>query len=260
MDTKLTISVRGLVVTAAVLLALAAAYVLGTGGRVGTPARAADEPAPDERVLTVTGSGQATAVPDQLSFQLSASAKRTELDAALADASRTMKRSLAALGAFGVAAEDVQTTGLQMNPEYAYHAYAPPTLTGYRVTQIARVLVKQLGKAGKAISAVVTAGGNGVRVGGIRLRVGDPDAVLAQARAKAVQEATAKAQQYAEATGQALGQVVDLREVSAAAPQPRELDYGRAALADTLASFKALPIRAGEDQLKVTVQIVWQFS
>ena len=262
MDNKVTISVRGLVVTAAVLLALAAAYVLGAGGKVGEPARAADDAVDTtKRVLTMAGTGEATAVPDQVSFRLSVSAKRSDLDSALAEANRLMRKALHALSEQGVAKEDVQTTGLQMNPEYQYHSYDPPTLTGYRVTQTARVLVKELAKAGRAIGATVSAGDSGVRVSGIQLEIGDPQAAMAQARAAAVAEATAKAQQYAEETGQSLGQVVDLREVSAT--RPRDLYYGRVAsqamygLTDAAA---VLPIRAGEDELKVTVKIVWSFG
>ena len=264
MDSKVTISVRGLVVTAAVLLALAAAYVLGSAGKVGTPARAADEPTDtSKRVLTMTGAGEATAVPDQLSFRLSVSAKRDNLEDALTQTSQLMRHALAAAEGFGVTKDDMQTTGLQMSPEYAYRSYGPPELTGYRVTQTARVLVKQLGKSGKAISAVVASGGSKVRVTDIQLEIGDPDAVMAKARAAAVQEATDKAQQYASATGQTLGQVMDLKEVSAVQPQSRDYLYDgmyRAAATDLAAMPMRVPIRAGEDQLRVTVQIVWSFS
>jgi len=264
MDNKVTISVRGIVVTAALLLALAAAYVLGSAGKVGTPARAADEPASAaKRVLTMTGTGESTAVPDQLSFRLSVSAKRDDLEDALTEASRLMRHALAAAEAYGVTKDDMQSTGLQMYPEYDYPAYGRPVLTGYRVTQTARVLVKQLGKAGKAITAVVGSGGNQVRVTDIQLEIGDPEAVMARARAAAVKEATAKAQQYADATSQSLGAVMDLRELSAARPQPRDLydglAYKRMDFAN-LAGAMRVPIRAGEDELRVTVQIVWSFS
>ena len=75
-------------------------------------------------------------------------------------------------------------------------------------------------KGGTAVAAAVEAGGNGVRVRDIRLEIGDPDAVLEQARDAAVEEATAKAEQYAEATGQALGDVVSIREVGVASSPP----------------------------------------
>ena len=57
--------------------------------------------------------------------------------------------------------------------------------------------VRELAKGGTAVAAAVETGGNGVRVRDIRLEIGDPDAVLEQARDAAVEEATAKAEQYA---------------------------------------------------------------
>ena len=119
-----------------------------------------------------------------------------------------MERVLAALDDQGVEEADVQTTGLQMYPEYDYPSYGPPVLTGYRVTQRARVVVRELAQGGEAVSTAVETGGNGVRVTDIRLGVSDPEAALGRARDAAVEAATAKAEQYAAATGQTLGEVL----------------------------------------------------
>jgi uncharacterized protein YggE len=166
-----------------------------------------------------------------------------------------MSSLFATLDRLGVRRSDVQTTGLQMNAVYDYHAYSPPTLRGYHVSQRAEVLVHDLTKGGRAVSAVVRTGGNEVRVSGLGLRIADPDSLLAKSRDAAVKQATAEARQYAAATGQSLGSVLSLREVHATAPVPHPLAFHRMA-ADTA---QALPIRAGKDRLAVTVRIVWSF-
>ena len=131
----------------------------------------------------------------------------------------------------------MQTTGLSMYPEYDYPAYGPPVLTGYRVTQRAQVHVRELAQGGAAVSAAVETGGNGVRVSDIRLEVGDPDAVLEQARDAAVEAATAKAEQYAAATGQALGDVVEHPRGAGRRPRRRVAEPGpRRTHADLAAS------------------------
>ena len=259
-----TVSVRSILLAGLVGLALVTAYLLGGQGDAVTPAASAapgDQAAKaDRRMVSMVGTGEARAVPDQISFILSATARRLDLDDALAASSATTRRVLAELGKHGVEKSDVQTTGLSMNPEYEYHAYAPPTLVGYRVTQRASVNVDELAKGGPAISAAVAVGGNGVRVSGIRLGVGDPDALLKRARDAAVESATAKAEQYAAATGQSLGDVVSIREIGRAAPRDlsQSLVLHRAyAAADAL---KALPIRAGKDDLAVRIQVVWAFE
>lgn len=260
---NVTVSVKSILLAGLVGLALVTAYLLGgQADAVNVPANAAPgEPGveADRRMVSMVGTGEASAVPDQISFTLSATARRLDLDDALAASSATTRRVLAELGKHGVEKSDVQTTGLSMYPEYEYHAYEPPTLVGYRVTQRATVKVDQLARGGPAIAAAVEVGGNGLRVSGIRLGIGDPDAVMQRARDAAVESATAKAQQYAAATGQSLGDVVSIREVGRPAQsRPQELSSFRTiAAADAM---KALPIRAGKDELQVRIQVVWAFK
>jgi uncharacterized protein YggE len=266
MNGNVTIGVRSILATGVVLLGLVAAYLLGSAGGGAAPARAAEQAtaapvAAADRTLTMVGEGQATAVPDQLVFALAVGATRPDLETALDSASTTMERVLAALAPYDVKRADVQSTGLSMYPVYDYHSYSPPTLRGYRVSQRASVLVKELKLGGRAVSAAVSAGGNAVRVRDIKLRVGDPQAVMAKARDAAVAEATAKARQYAEATGQDLGEVLTLREVTTSnRPANRAMTFGLNGLTDSARAATPVPIRAGRQDLGVTVQVVWEFA
>lgn len=254
-------SVRGGLATGVVLAGLVVAYLLGGAGGGASVQAAADAPAAADRsTMTLTGTGKATSVPDQLSFSLGVAVTRPELETALDEANRIMERVLDSLTAYGVRRGDVETTGLSMDPVYDYHPYSEPTIRGYRVSQHATVLVKELRQGGRAVSAAVGAGGNAVRISDLRLRVGDTDAMMKRARDAAVAEATAKAKQYAAATGQELGAVVTLREIS---ESPRRLvshTYARELQGGKDAALAALPIRAGHEDLRVTVQVVWEIS
>jgi uncharacterized protein YggE len=261
MERNVTVSVRSLLLAELVLLALLTAYLAGAGAGRGTPARAAEEAAPvaaaERRTVEMTGTGAATAVPDQVGFTVSVGLTRSDLSSALDDASATMTRVLGTLADHGVVQDRVQTTGLSMYPVYDYPTYGPRILRGYHVTQRARATVPKLARAGAAITAAVRAGGNAVRVGDIRLVVGDRESVLAEARDAAVAEATAKAEQYAEATGQSLGDVLSLREVRARSPRSAyPLSFKELRAADAA----KVPIKAGQDELKVTVRVVWSFG
>jgi uncharacterized protein len=259
---EVTLSVRSILLAALVVMALVTAYLLGGQGDGVTAAASAAPQVQDDRqgrrLVTMTGTGEASVVPDQVSFSLTATAQRLDLDAAMTASSATMRRVLAELGDHGVEKSDVQTTGLSMNPVYEYHSFDPPTLVGYRVTQRATVEVDELTRGGPAIGAAVEVGGNGVRVGNIRLGISDPEGLLAQARDSAVESATDKAEQYAAATGQSLGDVMSVREVGRPAPryQTLELGYPAADLRDGSLN-KVLPIRAGKDDLEVRIQVVW---
>ena len=259
MNRSVTLSAKGVLVALVAVLALLVAYLLGNAGSSAqaapqtSPTSAGDHP----RTLVTTGTGHTVGVPDELSFSLSVGLVRPDLNTALADANATMRRVLRALDRLGVRSSDVQTTGLSMNAVYDYHSYGPPTLRGYRVGQRAQVLVRDLTTGGQAVSAAVRAGGNDVRVGDIGLRIADPDSLLAQSRDAAVKQATAEAQEYADATGQTLGPVLSLREVHATPVAPQTLRFERATLG---AATGALPIRAGKDKLAVTVRIEWSFG
>jgi uncharacterized protein YggE len=257
MNRSITLSAKGVLVALVATLALVVAYLLGSAG--GT-AQAAPEPTATSghaRTLVMTGTGRTVGVPDELTFSMSVGVMRSDLKTALAAANATMNRELAALDRLGVRRSDVQTTGLQMNAVYDYHSYGPPTLRGYHVGERAEVLVRDLSRGGSAVSAAVAAGGNDVRVGSIGLRIADPESLLAKSRAAAVAEATAKAKQYAAATGQTLGSVMSLQEVHATTVAPQPLRYAQADLAHATG---ALPVRAGKDRLAVTVRIVWSFA
>jgi uncharacterized protein YggE len=257
-EKTVTLSVRAILLTAVILLGLVTAYLLGGAGGGGGPAQAAAPAATGtdapRRVLTMSGTGEGTTVPDQLSFDLAVGLERTDLDTALSDASGVMNRVLDRLEGLGIRRGDMQTTGLSMSPVYDYHQYSPPTIRGYRVTQRASVLVESLKDGGRAVSTAVDTGGNAVQVSNIRLRVGDPDAAMKKARAKA--------EQYAAAAGQRLGDVITLREVSA----PRRSDVVNGYAVQDLrgamdsAAVPALPIRTGKDTMKVTVRVVWELG
>lgn len=257
MNRTVTVRLGSVLMAMVVALALAVAYLLGAAGGGRGAANAAETGAAaagdTARTVRMVGRGEVSAVPDMLTFGVTVTLQRSDLDTALADSSATMKRVLAGLSAYGVEKADVQTTGLSMDPEYAYHSYGPPTLTGYRVTQQARVDVRTLSEAGAAITAVVETGGNDVRVRNIRLQVSDPGQALAEARDAAIAQARDKAAQYAAATDQELGEVISIREVSVSAPAPQVLAYRSAVKAVS----DSVPIRAGESDLSVRVEVVW---
>lgn len=264
MDSKVTLDLKSIVLAGLVLVALVLAYLVGTADDDPvTRAVAAEDSQEAPHSVSMSGVGKVTVVPDQLAFTVSVTVKRTDVETAFDDSSRIRSRVLAALKEYGVERGDVQTTGLSIDPDYQYFSYQPPQITGYRVTQRDRVTITDLKQAGKAISAAVHAGGDSIRVGSIALQVGDREGALQQARKDAVAQAKEKAELYADETGQSLGDVLSLREVHATPlhyPSPYRTAGMSGALYDMASAVKAIPIRAGEQDLKVTVRVVWEFA
>lgn len=94
------------------------------------------------------------------------------------------------------------------------------------------------------------AGGNATTVSGISLNLTDTSALLAQARARAVADARAKAGQYARALGEPLGPVVSITDQAPAQP----IVYAAQAAASAKSS---VPISSGTQQLSVSVTVVF---
>jgi uncharacterized protein len=253
MDRNVTLSVRGLLVAGMVALALVAAYLVGHSG--GSPAGASDESSSGTRTVTVQGVGHVSVVPDQLAFDVGVGITRDDLNTALNDSNAAMKQVIDTLVAAGVDEKDVQTTDLSMNPVYSNRRGQPTEFKGYRVDQTVSVVVEDLAKGSDIVSAAVAAGGTGVRLNGLRLQVGDPEAALGPARSDAVDQARAKAEEYAADTGHELGEVVKVSEV---ADQSYDGDMSYA-LRDG-ADAASIPIQAGQADLTASVVVVFELE
>lgn len=264
-QSTVTVSLRSIVLALVAALALVVAYLLGTSASGGTqqaaaaaPVAPATEPATQTPSIVATGTGTVTGVPDQLSFDIGVKRAAADVSTALALANGSTRSVLAALEDQGVPREDIQTTGLDIDVRYDYNEYGPPTIIGYSASQRLSVLVRELPTAGEAIGAVADAGGNAIRLNDVRLQIGDKDGLVRRARDAAVGEAQAKAAQYAAATGSELGDVISIQE-GAAKGGGRMLAQGLA-YASADAARAAVPVRAGSEELDVTVSVVYALA
>ncbi len=251
MHKQVTVSVRSLLAVGLVALAVVAAYLVGRAG----PAPASAETADGTSTVAVTAVGHVMVVPDQLAFDLSVSVLRKDLDQALDDGNTSMQSVIDTIKASGVADKDVQTTDLSMNPEYEKVKGQPTELKGYRVSHSVSVTVEDFDKASAIVTAALDAGGTGVRLNGLRLQVGDPDASLETARTAAMEQAREKAEEYAAEAGRELGDIVTISEAKDQ-PYGDQLSYRGAAM-DASAAF---PIQAGQQDLTASIVVVYQLK
>ena len=153
-----------------------------------------------------------------------------------------------ALRRSGVAAADIQTANLSIQPNYPGSSQAPD---GYAVQESLTATLRQLATAGAQISAAVQAGGNATTVDGVSLNLADDSGLLAAARAAAIADAKVKAGQYARAIGQPLGSVLSITDQS----QPLAVPVNAAAAGS--AADHSVPISPGSQQLSVSVTVVF---
>ena len=239
-------------------VAAAAAFTLGSaaGPRAAAAAGppAAGEPAAQTSTsgVLVDGLGRVAGTPDVLRVELGVEVKRPDVSSALFEASSTLGKVRAAVSKAGVADKDVQTTGLNVYPAYD----SKGRIDGYQVSEQVRVVLRDLGRAGRTIGAAVQAGGDAARLQGVSFSLEDNARLLAQARDAAFADARTKAERYADLAGRKLG-VVQL--VTETVSDPRPVAFATLAKAADSAS-QAVPIDAGTSQVSVSVQVRWSLA
>ena len=248
MDHSTALALKAAALVALIILAVLAAYVLGTRGH----------DRPGERAITLAGEGKVNVVPDRATVTLGVQVTKPEANAAMDEASATQKKVIAALGEAGVAKDDIRTTGLDLQPAYDYSGRGEPRIIGYSVTQSVKLTLRDLRTAGAVLAKAAEAGGNAIRIDSFKLSAGDKDEAMGDARAKAIEDARTKAEQYAEAAGREVGKVVRIEEVdSQEGPTPRFAADGDSVMAAANALEKA-PIEPGQQKVTVRVRVVFE--
>ncbi len=215
------------------------------------PSAAHAQSNPPLRTITMTGSGEARAVPDQAALSAGVVSDAKTAAAALADNTAKMNAVFAAIRKLGVDDKSIQTSGFSVSPQYpAYNSGEPRRITGYEVSNTVTVRLDDLIKLGAALDALVSAGAN--RIDSVGFSLHDPAKLLEQARENAVKDATGKAQTYAQAAGATLGPIQSIEEGSNAGARPMVLEQAG------LGAARAVPIAAGEQTVTATVTISWQ--
>jgi uncharacterized protein len=261
-------AVRSVAVGVAAALIVVAAYAWGHGGKAAAapvvtgpavpaaaPASAAPFGLPSGGGISVSGTGQVTGTPNLLRLDSSINVTRPTVTAAMQDANTAMAAVQQTLKSDGVAAADLQTSGLSVQPNYTY-ANNSQRLTGYQVSENLSVVLRDLSKAGSIISDAAQVGGDALQVGGATLDIDQDDALIASARQAAFADALAKAKTYAEAAGRTLGAVTSISESTDS--QPVTFDY--AAAAPAASAPAPVPIQAGSQDVTVNVAVTWALN
>lgn len=160
--------------------------------------------------LNLAAYGETRVAPDMATISLGVMTEGKTAAAALQANATRMAGVMAALRRAGIAEKDIQTSGLNLNPQYHYEQNLPPRLTGYQVSNQVTVTVHDLARLGQAVDATVNAGAN--QVNGVSFGLNDPTAAENAAREDAVKALQAKAELYARATGHRVSRLVTLSE------------------------------------------------
>ena len=205
--------------------------------------------------ISVSGQGVAVAAPDTASLSLGVSAMAASARQARDDAAALMTDLIASVRDNGIAEEDYHTSQFSINPEIDYRPNGDQVIRGYRVTSTLAVTVRDLDSVGEVIDDAVDAVGDDIRVQGVTFSIEDIGAMQSEARAQAMADASAKAEELAELAGVELGKPVTISESSAGGIPP--VFFEAAAMAGDVART---PISPGQLEITVNVQVTYAIS
>jgi uncharacterized protein len=171
------------------------------------PAPAQDFP-PRPRLISVTGTAEVNVAPDEVVLSLGVESRDKDLAIAKAQHDRRVKKLLAEAHDVGVEGKYIQTSMLQMRPDYSEEKV--PRFLAYQVSQTIQVTLKDLSKYERLISKLLESGVN--RLDSIEFLVAEPRKYKDEARAKAIRAAREKAVAMAAELGQTIGKPWDISE------------------------------------------------
>lgn len=216
--------------------------------------------------ITVSGTGDAIAVPDIASFSFSVTETAKTVSEAQDKATKKINATLKAVRDGGVEDKDIQTQSYYINPRYEYQNQActsyscPPSksiLVGYDVSQSIMVKVRDLTKAGALFTAI---GALDVQnINGLTFAVDEPETIKAEARAEAITNAQAKAKLLAKQLGVSLVRIVSFSENDNNYPRPI-YGMGGADMVSAKVASVAPEIPVGEQKITSNVSITYEIK
>ena len=218
---------------------------------------------PATNLVTLNGTGEVFAVPDVASFTFGANVTAKTTAEAQKQVTEKIDKALVILKKYNIEDKDIKTASYNINPHYEYvqvtcfTAPCPPgrsIITGYDVGQTILVKVRKVEDAGGILGELGTAGLTDAS--GIQFTIDDEDALRAEARKMAIEDAKDKADALAEDLGVRLGDVVSFYE-NENFPSPYA-KYGMGGDMEMLAASSAPELPVGENKIISSVSVTYE--
>jgi uncharacterized protein len=206
--------------------------------------------------LSVSAEGRVERAPDVADLSAGVVTQAATASEAMRANAQRMSSMVAALKRAGVAERDIQTSGINLNPQYMYRENQPPRLTGYQAVNTVSVRVRDIADMGRTIDALVAQGAN--QINGPTFRLDKPDQALDLARVEAMRKARQRAELYADAAGLKVKRIMSITEGHSMTPPPYPVPVMRAEAA--MMKDASTPVEPGQVEMTVNVSVVFELE
>lgn len=216
--------------------------------------------------ISVTGKGEAFAIPNIATFNYSVMEEGTTVKAAQDKATTKTNAALDYLKKSGVEEKDIKTIAYNVNPKYEYQTKACPVnsycpggkqvQTGFEVSQSIEVKVRDTTKAGDILSGI---GALSVQnVSGLQFTIDDETTIQSEARAKAIADAKSKADVLAHDLGVTLVRIASFQESTGGNNYPQFYDSAMGKSVSNQSAAVAPDVPTGQNKYTSNVSITYE--
>ena len=163
--------------------------------------------------ISVTGVGRVAVEPDVAIVSLGVEVQATTVSRARSEAAEAMQDVRDSLADNGVEDTDIQTRFFNIFPQFDFERRTPEII-GFTVSNQVEIKVRDIDSVSDVLDDAITAGGDAIRVNGIRFEVDEPEQFFEEARRLAVEDARERAEQLADLAGVSLGEAMSISESS----------------------------------------------
>lgn len=204
-------------------------------------------------LLQVSAQGEVRRAPDVAEIGVGVVTQAADAQAALKANAEQMNRVVAAVRRAGIEDKDVQTSGVNLQPQYQYGENQPPKLNGYQAQNRVSVKVRDIGDVGKVLDALVAQGAN--QIDGPSFTLDKPETALDEARRAALAKAQARAKMYADAISLRVMRIVSIDESGAGFQPPRPMMMAKT---EMVMDSSTTPVMPGEQTHSVSINVVFE--
>lgn len=224
----------------------------------------------NQRTISVTGEGEVMAVPDIAEINITVRQESKTMAEAQKVINEKIAKALDVIRAQGVDDKDIKTQQYSSYPVYETvksqvrclsDGYCPPydggkqVISGYQASQSVTIKVRDTEKVSTLIDGLGKAGIT--EISGPNYTIDDEDALSAEARKAAIDDARAKAKVLAKDLGVSLGKVVSFQENGGNYP----MYYSKAVMNEAMDSAGSAPapeLPKGENKIQSNVTITFR--
>ncbi len=205
------------------------------------------------RTLNVSGNGTIYLTPDIAYLYVGVHTEDPAIAKAVSNNNTQTQALVDALKNAGFAPADIQTSNFSVYTTSQYDKVTGlSTGTNYAVDNTVYITVRDLTKLGSLLNTTVNAGANNIN--SLTFDVADKTAAMAQARQKAMTNASSLATELAQTAGVKLGEI---QNVSYSDNSPTPYSYGMGGGGGAAAPNVSVPIQPGLTQITVTVSVTY---